>query len=73
MFSDDYGDDVPEWAVGKQNQIQQFRTPAGGWNIPDKWIEGNPYQVQGRSSWRWGEWILALAAPSMLLLAYILR
>jgi hypothetical protein len=49
MFSDDYGDDLPEWAVNKSEQVRQFRTRNGGYDIPDNWIEGNPNRAQPRT------------------------
>jgi hypothetical protein len=85
MFSDDYGDDVPEWAVNKPEQVRQFRRPSGGYDIPDSWIERNPnsYSRQcrrqrpsrpiahrKRQPLVWWEWALLLA-PFVLTLASV--
>jgi hypothetical protein len=85
MFSDDYGDDVPEWAVNKPEQVRQFRTRSGGYDILDDWIERNPNAFitprkrrqpkhptarRKRQPLVWWEWALILA-PFALILASI--
>jgi hypothetical protein len=85
MFSDDFGDDIPEWAVNKPEQVQQFRTRSGGYDIPDDWIEGNPNGPSIHRRHRplnlptrqrkhqpllWWEWALILA-PFALILASV--
>jgi hypothetical protein len=85
MFSDDFGDDVPEWAVNKPEQVRQFRTRSGGYDIPDHWIERNPNSFtkqrrreplnhpttqRKRQPLVWWEWALILA-PFALSLASV--
>jgi hypothetical protein len=81
MFSDDFGDDIPEWAVNKPEQVRQFRTREGGYEIPDCWIEGNPNPRVGcspqplnrptaqrrRQPLLWWEWALILAPFALIL------
>jgi hypothetical protein len=88
MFSDDFGDDVPEWAVNKPEQVRQFRTPSGGYDIPDNWIERNPNSFttqrrppppkhpttqRKRQPLVWWEWALILAPFALILASMALR
>lgn len=88
MFSDDYGDDIPEWAVSKPEQVRQFRTPSGGYDIPDRWVQRNPNSFTAqrrrqplnlptaprkRQPLVWWEWALILAPFALTLASIALR